>query len=142
MSLLIRGANMPKNCAVCPLERDVFGCAVCCGKADGDRIGTPIYEADLPSTDFEERRPSWCPLVEVPPHGRLIDADAYCVEMKKRQDAVAAWRDDIKSGGGYGTELYFRSDSVLSGFIEAKLTMDKIPTIIEAEGEEEDEKID
>lgn len=83
MSLLIRGASMPKNCAVCPLERDVFGRAVCCGKADGNRIATPIYEADLPSTDFEERRPSWCPLVEVPtPHGRLIIKDGEIVEQQ------------------------------------------------------------
>ena len=74
-----------------------------------------------------------CPLVPVPPHGRLIDADAFAAEMEKRQDACAEWRDDIKNGGGYGTELYYRADSFLGAMCEVKLTLDKMPTIIPAE---------
>ena len=140
MSLLIRGANMPKNCTVCPLERDVFGCAVCCGKADGDRIGTPIYEADLPSTDFEERRPSWCPLVEVPPHGRLIDADAFIKEINDRIEAAIKWGVNAIADGN--AEIKTRAEQAVATFCEASLTAKKIPTIIEAEGEGDDEKID
>lgn len=46
MSVLIKGMELPKNCDVCPLADTII-----CG-AQG------------------------CPLIEVPPHGRLIDADA------------------------------------------------------------------
>lgn len=60
---------------------------------------------------------------------RLIDADAYCAAMKERQDAVAAWRDDIKAGGGVNTELWYRAEQALATFVEAKLTLDKIPTV-------------
>lgn len=51
MSILIRDMEMPKNCGACPLR------ASC------------IYRIYL------ERRPDYCPLVEVQPHGRLIDAE-------------------------------------------------------------------
>jgi hypothetical protein len=60
MSILIKGAKMPSSCAVCPCykwESD-YGCAV---------------KHEEPK-DFK-KRPSWCPLVEIPPHGRLIDAN-------------------------------------------------------------------
>ena len=73
--------------------------------------------------------------VPVPPHGRLIDADAFAAEMKKRQDACAEWRDDIKNGGGYWTELYYRADSFLGAMCETKLTLGKMPTIIPASEE-------
>lgn len=49
MSILIKGMEMPKNCWECPFERCVLRTLV-------------------------DRHPD-CPLVEVPPHGRLIDAD-------------------------------------------------------------------
>lgn len=58
---------------------------------------------------------------------RLIDADAYKAEMKQRQDACAEWRDEAKAC--CDTELFVRADGALSAFIEAKLTLDKMPTI-------------
>ena len=73
MSILINGMEMPKNCAVCRLERDLFGRAVCFGYGDG----RALMQGDLSPVGSEERRPSWCPLVHVPPHGDLIDRDAY-----------------------------------------------------------------
>lgn len=72
MGVYIKGIEIPKNCAVCILEKDLFGRAVCFGYEDG----RALYKDDLPPVGSEERRPSWCPLVLVPPHGRLIDADA------------------------------------------------------------------
>lgn len=65
MSVLIRGMEMPKNCT---------GCPICCG--------LPYQQRDV-----KGRRPD-CPLIELPPHGRLIaektiteiryhDADGY-----------------------------------------------------------------
>lgn len=112
----IKGMEMPKNCDVCPFN--VF--KIC--------LINTLQEGKYTVTHS-------CPLIPVPDHGRLIDADAYKAEMKKRQDACAEWRDDIKSGGGYGTELYHRADSFLGAMCEAKLTLDKMPTIIPADKE-------
>lgn len=36
------------------------------------------------SARVKNERPSWCPLIEIPPHGRLIDADALVDELIKR----------------------------------------------------------
>ena len=58
---------------------------------------------------------------------RLVDADAYKAEMKQRQDACAEWRDDAKADGN--EELYARAEQALATFVEAKLTLDKMPTI-------------
>ena len=52
MSVLVKGMEMPKNCGIC-------------GFKDGCEFSMPLTE-----------RPFDCPLVPVPPHGRLIDADA------------------------------------------------------------------
>lgn len=60
MSILIRGMEMPKSCKGCRFAVDGFCCAY---------PGVNIFALQ------ENIRPEWCPLVEVPPHGRLIDAD-------------------------------------------------------------------
>ncbi|MBQ7247115.1 MAG: hypothetical protein IJS22_03375 [Lachnospiraceae bacterium] len=68
MSILIKGMEMPGRCGSCPClhaEHPIHCQAV---KADRSKRITAPY--GLP-------RPDWCPLIEVPPHGRLIDADAY-----------------------------------------------------------------
>ena len=65
MSVIVKGMEMPKNCV---------GCPICCGLPYQHR-------------DEKGRRPD-CPLIELPPHGRLIaektiteiryhDADGY-----------------------------------------------------------------
>ena len=59
MSVLIKGMEMPKNCIDC-----AFGWNGWC-----HRINSRAFvEVDMRRHD--------CPLIEVPPHGRLIDADA------------------------------------------------------------------
>lgn len=54
MSVLIKGFPLPNNCGACPLR--LAWCR--------ERI-------------YMVTRPERCPLVPVPPHGRLIDADAF-----------------------------------------------------------------
>lgn len=95
MDVLIKGIELPKNCAVCPLEADVFGAALCRVPHNG-QLGRRIYEAELPPVGSEERRPYWCPLVEVPPHaigytcrscGRTYDAASnYCPNCGARME--------------------------------------------------------
>lgn len=72
-------------------------------------------------------------------HGRLIDADEYSREMREQQNRVAEYRDDIEREGGCDTEQYHRADASLLVYIDARLILDKIPTIIEAEQKKEED---
>ena len=66
MSILIKGINPPKSCYTCGWYNKVQ-CPVNDGKC--------YYRTT--------RHPN-CPLIEVPPHGRLIDADAVNRAMDER----------------------------------------------------------
>ena len=67
MSILIKGMKMPKRCEDCPLCHYMeSGTIVACG-----------CRATLMIRHMSEScRPDWCPLIEIPPHGDLIDMDA------------------------------------------------------------------
>lgn len=64
MSILIKGMKMPKNCESCSVAH--------------------LAECELWMTAGYRQRHKDCPLVEVPSHGRLVDADAlkatFCAE--------------------------------------------------------------
>lgn len=65
MSILIKGAKMPKNCCECAgayCDNNRWLCTLA-----GEYVDRFIY--------VECGRPTFCPLVEIPPHGRLIDAN-------------------------------------------------------------------
>jgi hypothetical protein len=73
MSVIVKGMEMPKNCAYCPLSEyrnTSLGQILDC-----KRIGT-VGTALRDTHDVLNRRHPNCPLIELPPHGRLIDADA------------------------------------------------------------------
>ena len=56
---------------------------------------------------------------------RLIDADAYAAEMRKRQDACNKW----KSEQNKGSEMYARAEQAFVTFVEAWVTLENQPTI-------------
>lgn len=56
---------------------------------------------------------------------RLIDADVYAAEMRKKQDDCCAWKDSLDKG----TELYARAEQSFVTFVEAALTLKNQPTI-------------
>lgn len=58
---------------------------------------------------------------------RIIDADQYAVEMKMRQDAVQASIEHPRAGRYYTDMEHWQG--VMLAFVEAKLTMDNMPTI-------------
>lgn len=62
MSILIRGMDMPKSCTECGCEQEGFWCGV--------------LEDYTDTKYFDNKRHPNCPLIPVPPHGRLIDIDA------------------------------------------------------------------
>lgn len=112
MSVLVKGMEMPINCDSCRIM--VFEDTNC----DPELFcGCPLVFKAHPQG--EDHRPDYCPLVPVPPHGRLIDADALLEsikEAKKKQPEISDVYD----------EDYF---AVAEWVAYA-------PTIIEAEGEE------
>lgn len=63
MSVLIKGMEMPSCCMFCPIS-NFSGCGL---------MNPPVL---MTSKEMLADRPDWCPLIEVKPHGRLIDADA------------------------------------------------------------------
>ena len=63
MSILINGMKMPENCGECLLAKL---------SPTGESL---VCNLDLSTVSWEER-PFTCLLTELPPHGRLIDADA------------------------------------------------------------------
>ena len=70
MSVCVKGMYLPPSCYFCPMTND--GLYIC--KANNPH--------KLLEEDCEERRPDWCPIIEVPvKHGRLIDADALAKDL-------------------------------------------------------------
>lgn len=64
MSILIRDMEIPENCMECPLD-----------SPDCYLWTVEEFQKLRPEKDrYHERHPN-CPIKEVPPHGRLIDAD-------------------------------------------------------------------
>lgn len=62
--IYIPNRPMPEHCGECFSYHNLFGRDICwCG--NGRRIEL-----------YPDKRPDWCPIVPIPDHGRLIDADA------------------------------------------------------------------
>lgn len=59
MAILIKGMEMPENCAVC-----------CCSNELYERCG--VNDGMLYFANWYEARPDWCPLVEVPEPKAII----------------------------------------------------------------------
>lgn len=90
MSVLVKGMEMPKNCACCDVACRYYLDHV----LDGLLAKICHTESRLPD----------CPLIKVPEsHGRLIDADALNYTMLYKEnwmrgtgvEAPAIWRKDI-----------------------------------------------
>lgn len=103
MSVLIKGMEMPKSCEKCPfLDYEEGFCF-----ARGVKGNSGWYEFTFCPSGIKDGRADNCPLVEIPPHGRLIDADCC---------------------NGYFYE--HMSDDMM---IVAMNAINEMPTIIEAE---------
>ena len=76
MSVLVKGMEMPTSCNKCPFSVNGF-CVVSPKRANGKAMSERVTT-------------NWCPLIEIPPHGRLIDADALQNRIRKckREDTM------------------------------------------------------
>ena len=104
MSILIKGMAMPKNCTECNFGVDGWCYAKSPTEPNSKSLAT-------------HTRPSWCPLVELPPHGDLIDRDAL---MK---DGWLSLHKEVIRMGGYAIH-------------ELPLKNPTIPVVIEKEKED------
>ena len=102
MSILIKGMEMPTQCYDCYLVA-----------MDYDNGNLYCKHLDKEIADWSDRLPN-CPLVPVPPHGRLIDADALL------KDGWTLHKYVLRMGG--------------CALHEMPLNCPSLPTIIEAEG--------
>lgn len=108
MSVLIKGMEMPMNCLVC----------YCTDTEYGECVLDP--EKRCPE-DYGQRA-EWCPLVPVPPHGRLIDSDALMETFRERK------RPTLSDGEDGSKERVRYID-----FISTLQAIKDAPTIIPAE---------
>jgi hypothetical protein len=104
MSVLIKGMEMPNRCFKCIFLTTAPSFFCLAGKKDL-----------CAEHGINISRPDWCPLIELPPHGRLGDLDKLMTEFMD-SDLDHLQRDDWKE--------------VIQIVADA-------PTIIEAEGSEE-----
>ena len=106
MSVLIKGMEMPTNCLECVFYR----------RTD------PLYDYCCISTASPKGYvPNDCPLVEIPPHGRLIDVDA----LRLLYDF-----NGYKPTGDMTEEEF---DRLMCRLPVIRAIIDEAPTIIEAE---------
>ena len=84
MSVLIKGMEMPSKCGECFL-----------------RVG------ECKQRIYMEKRPPHCPLVEVPPHGDLIDRDALI-----KDGWLNLYKEVIRMGGYAIHELPLKNPSI------------------------------
>lgn len=103
MGVYIPGMEIPKSCGECGFKR--YGACIMAG-----------YRSPKMPGDYLER-PDWCPLVPVPPHGRLGDLDALLMVL-----------DDLKRN--------YPPDSIAHSWIAIfRYAIDATPTIIPADKE-------
>lgn len=79
--IYIPGMKLPKGCATCPYCDRAWNKPKCKAKSVQGRF----MEQRL---NLDRTRQKWCPLVPVPDHGRLIDADETLAEAKRLSGPV------------------------------------------------------
>ena len=123
MSVLVKGMDMPESCRKCSLK---MNCDACEGfSVQCLPLHRPIgFFDELP----DDRRRDDCPLVCVPPHGRLIDESV--IDLAKYEKAA---HDALHNGKG--SILY--DSGVLAGARAITRLVRNAPTIIQADPAEE-----
>lgn len=122
MSIYIPGMEFPKSC---PCELVGIGYDLYCSFTGGN----PSRVEEYYECCNNDSRPDWCPLVEVPPHGALKDADALWEKVKSER----ALKEHCPKSRSIIYDTGF-----LAGYRAACQIASKMPTIIPADAEEAD----
>ena len=115
MGIYIKGMKMPTRGFNCPLC-EISDAEICCSIT----IGVAVKYTEIDEQIAIQDKPSWCPLIELPPHG-LIDKQMLLRNIAENQFT--------NSYVGHEDEYAFW-DKVWDYIINA-------PTIIESEGEDD-----
>ena len=116
--ILIKGMEMPTSCIECP----------CCRHDNWN--GETAHQCNVSFITFGAEdenwiyntRPNWCPLTELPPHGRLGDLDELWDRMYNYID-------------NEGAKMPFGDNDFMIHRDSACELIEDTPTVIEAEGE-------
>lgn len=120
MGILIKGVKMPKNCDCCPL----------CKTESAFHGMCQAIRNDICYVYPDKEKPLWCPLVEVPTHGRLIDAGEL---YEKTAEWEAQALDLVKMHmHDEDTEEWRKWSTVLTERSAFKFDVADAPTVIEA----------
>lgn len=129
MSVIVKGMEMPDTCEECQVSCEVGSDLHCQLTDDGNKWGWKKSE-----NGFESRH-DWCPLRPLPKkHGRLGDLDELQALFRECIDECKKWIQEVEDGGDVERILIARQS--FNTFVEASLRTRKIPTIVEAEGDD------
>ena len=87
MGIYIKGMEMPESCHDCEIG----------GAKQLDKAGNcPFYRLEWwEQEEYRDHRVDGCPLVPVPAHGRLIDADEVIGHLFNGEQCLYSW-DEIE----------------------------------------------
>lgn len=90
MSVLIEGMKKPETCGKCPFCQ--FG-------GLDVKLRCLVTDESIINFDAKEKRAGNCPLVEIPSHGRLIDADNLIEDIEEiKNKEVSRWMKWLVDG--------------------------------------------
>ena len=124
--IYIPGMEMPTSCRNCFVRLRAWGAFPACDVAENYEVGR-----DLVLDGYTYKKvPDGCPLIPVPDHGRLIDADALMKEFEKAENTMA------KHGQEYSCSFLSSSQEISTEWYCVEDMLDNAPTIIPADKEE------
>lgn len=89
--ILIRGVEMPKTCAICKIR----SCNSYCPLNIEIKF---FFDPSNTGFDFCTGRHSDCPLVELPPHGDLVDVNTAYDKIAERETSYYMDMDGVDAG--------------------------------------------
>ena len=113
--IYIKGMKMPRHCWSCCFHDEVDDCI--------------ILKESCMAVWGEQKRLSDCPLICVPDHGRLIDADALLQEFYKAQKSYDAH-------GRPFSDAFMSGNEICAEWWSVERKVEDAPTIIPAEEEQ------
>ena len=122
--ILIKNMEMPKSCLICVCDMPKGNC--------------DLWRNQTPEEHRRERHPD-CPLIEVPPHGRLIDADAFIAEQRHLYCENCARRKGMKNGKMKFVYDIGDAPCRACGYGDVLDDIDDAPTIIPVDKEDADD---
>ena len=128
MAILIRGMEMPTSCDKCSYSAwsNFYQIYVCNAARKNEPV---LFDGKQTKSTAVARsaRADNCPLVEIPPLGRLIDADALMQEFEKAQRTMK------QHGQEYSCSFLSSSQEISTEWYCVEDMVENAPTIIPAE---------